>query len=193
MKTYISRDKQDKSLNSGERQVQIDPDLIDYWHKWRYEQALEFINQGETVVDLGCGIGYGSFILGQRGLVVGVDDSAESIEFAEKHYARHSVTYVNADVFDVREQFDVTVAFEVLEHVESPEAFFALIKKITKKRVILSTPHISVDLEHSLFHYRHFTEEEIADYLDKIGFKVLSIDVLQFTKGEAVFVRGERC
>lgn len=194
MKTYKPRHELNRELNSGERQVATNPTSIDFWHRWRYKEALNRIDEGDTVLDLGCGIGYGSCILAQKArCVAAVDDSLEAIEFARQHFSHDTVSYINKDIFDIRDSFDVVVAFEILEHTEKPEKFFELASRITRKRLVLSTPHVSVDLENSPFHYRHFTAEEIKSYMEKSGFKVTDLRVLKFTKGLAIFCGGSRC
>ncbi len=74
MQEFKIRKDLPKALTSGERQVRTDLSEIEHFHKWRYEQAKAFVPDGVTVLDLGCGVGYGSFMLSEKNVTVtGVD------------------------------------------------------------------------------------------------------------------------
>lgn len=87
----------DKSLKSGERQFGGQLEYIEEWHKWRYLQALPYIN-GKAVLDIGCGVGYGCQIMsGLADLCLGLDDSEEAIEFAKEQYKNDTIDYLCGD------------------------------------------------------------------------------------------------
>lgn len=193
MREIQPREKLDKSLNSGERQVSADIDGIDVWHRWRYEQAAEMVNAGDKVVDLGCGIGYGSRVLAKNAeFVLGVDDSEDAIEYARANYPHKNAVYCIKDIFAVEDEFDVVVAFEILEHTDNPIKFFNLLKRIAKRKVVMSTPHISLDAAGYPFHYRHYSEGEIRALFEAIGFRVATLEIKEFSNGKAVFCVAER-
>ncbi len=196
MKETVKREALDRRLMSGERQVETDVSKIDFWHVWRYKQAADMIKPGETVIDFGCGIGYGSRLMAEKaGSVIGVDDSAETIEFATENFSAENVRFERCSIerlAPVDPLVDVAVAFEVIEHLENPEPFLALVKSITKRLFVLSVPHVSVDLALSPFHYRHYTEPEAAELVTRAGFRVVTCELKQFTKGKAIFCVGDR-
>ena len=92
----------DKRLLSGERPVAPTLDKINYWQKWRYEQTKPHIKD-KTVVDLGCGIGHGSYIMSQwANKVTGIDDSPEAIKYAKEHYAnKDKICYTCKDILEL--------------------------------------------------------------------------------------------
>lgn len=188
----------DRSLNSGERQVSANPQEIDKWHRWRYEEAAKLILPKDFVVDYGCGIGYGSKILAQKaGKVIGLDDSPEALYFASQNYHQENINYV--ECFLEEDEFcfgengaDVSVAFEVLEHLANPFMFMKKVSKATKRTLVLSTPYVTVDLEKSDWHYKHYCEREIVELFTAAGFNIKKLSVMNFSKGQAIFCIGEK-
>lgn len=88
-----------------------------------------------TVLDLGCGLGGIAFPLGYLGyLVVGVDIDSRSIEECNKRNTFPNATYVVADIaaLDLRQQFDVVVCSEVIEHSAHPECLLETMSRHLK-------------------------------------------------------------
>ena len=81
------------------------------------------------VLDLGCGGGFLSNYLAERGhRVIGVDTTAENLAIARANDRSHSATYVRGDACALpfaRHSFDVVCAMDLLEHVEDPERVIA--------------------------------------------------------------------
>ena len=87
---------------------------------------------------------------------------------------------------EINENFDVAVAFEVIEHIFNPKNFVKKISAILNKGgiLMLTFPNwegfdISVLRENSVAvdheHLNHFTANSITVMLNEIGFKVLEI------------------
>lgn len=181
-----------KSLRSGERQIRNSLEKMEYWQKWRYEEALKYIDKNNNVLDLGCGCGSGSFILSKKAKqVTGVDDSQETIDYAKRCWKAKNIEYHCMDALQIKESFDVVTAFEIIEHIKDTENMFKKLGEITKSILILSVPHISAPLENK-FHWKHFTEKEVRKYIINVGFKVERIETLRFGRGLAVFCMARR-
>lgn len=179
---------QDKRLGSGERQVRPTLEGIERWHKWRYEEAKKYFDEEDSVVDLGSGCGYGTFILAQKAVrVVGIDDSEGAIDYANKYYKLNNIEFINDDLFNMEDLFDTTVAFEIVEHVRDMRKLFDLMKMITRETIILSVPHVSIPVKVSKWHWRHFVEQDIKDEIERIGFYCEVLKLVKFQRGLAVF------
>ena len=135
---------------TGERLVPDRDDLSDlyYEHVSRYLVAAAFA-PGKRVLDLGCGCGYGAALLADRGAaeVVGVDASAEAIEYCRARYARPQARFEVMDAtalgFDDG-AFDVVVSFEVLEHLADHARFLDEAARVLAAGgvFLVSTPNV---------------------------------------------------
>ncbi len=81
------------------------------------------------VLDVGCGAGFLSNYLGERGHeVTGLDASPGALSVASAHDATNSVRYLQGDALHLPfpdASFDVVCAMDFLEHVEDPERAIA--------------------------------------------------------------------
>ena len=134
-------------------------------HVERYEFAAR-VAQAGRLLDLACGVGYGTQLLLERnpslGPALGVDVSPEAIAHAEARYGGPRARFVAADALSFRDadRFDTIVSLETLEHVEDPEALFAHLVSMLRPGGVLvasvpTTP--SVDLNP---HHRHDFSED---------------------------------
>ena len=107
----------------------------------RYVWALPNLD-GKRVVELGCGTGYGAYVMSWVApSVTALDFSSDAVAFASEHYP--GVDYRVADLTDPAEPLpegDVAVCFEVLEHLTDPDRVMrdAL---ATYERVFFSVPN----------------------------------------------------
>ena len=122
------------------------PDVTRDLHESRYAWIAENLVPGAaTVLDLGCGSGYGAYHLaGSAARVVGVDVSAAAIAHARDRYRAPNLAFVvvspdwplgdrlGAD------RFDLVVSAEVLEHVRNPFAH------VTDMAAVLSPDGVAV-------------------------------------------------
>lgn len=163
------------TLNNGERQVAPDVTGIRRDHVARYEFVAARLPKGSRVLDLACGIGYGSQILAKAGhRVIGVDASSEAISYAEEYYSHPNVTFdcraaedIHADEFGT---FDAVVSFETIEHLQEP-AWVLSHWSHYAKALYASVPNESV-FPHAgrvKFHYRHYTRDQFNELLTANG------------------------
>ena len=159
-----------------ERQVAPTLDGIRRDHVARYQWAASLLAAGETVLDVGCGIGYGSHILAERAAgVVGMDRDAPSIRYAERHYKAPNIAYQvrDVDTFGVGvAPFTTAVCFEMLEHVQNPRD---VLLDINAERLLCSVPNEHVFPWHDgiKFHHRHYTPEDFENMLNAAGWEVV--------------------
>jgi SAM-dependent methyltransferase len=96
-------------------------------HIERYEFAARKLRDARSILDIACGVGYGSRLLKDSipaALVTGVDSNAEAIEYANSRYACPGLTFRvdDAMTFDGG-PFDAVVSLETIEHLPDPQPF----------------------------------------------------------------------
>jgi SAM-dependent methyltransferase len=126
-------------------------------HTWRYDWAAAQVRPGESVLDIACGIGYGSELLRKSDChYVGVDKpGVPSQTFITNG------TWVEADI-DTWEpwwDYDVAISFETLEHVADLEHLVGIIKR-AKRLICVSVPTIPT-VGMNPWHVRDFTVDDV--------------------------------
>jgi GT2 family glycosyltransferase/SAM-dependent methyltransferase len=160
---------------TGERYVPNLGDQIQHEHFHRYLCAAGLCG-GRDVLDVACGEGYGSALLGAIARsVVGVDNSGEAISHALASYGdARNVAFEIADVARAipldSDSIDVVVSFETLEHFEEQEAFIAECRRVLRPEgvLLLSTPNREVYLDGegtNEFHKRELSRGELSELL----------------------------
>lgn len=138
-------------------------------HIARYLFAAQIVSN-KAVIDIGCGVGYGSQRLGELGAasVRAFDLAGDAIRHARIHYAHPRVEYevANAESFTIDSKFDVGVCFELIEHVRNPRAVMKNIKRALRDDgiLVMSTPRA---LEHKRTHF-HEHEFRLEEYIELI-------------------------
>lgn len=139
-------------------------------HVARYAFASQWI-QGKRVLDVGCGVGYGSRWLAQNGAacVRAFDLSADAVGHAKQFYAHENLTFevASATDFDFGERFDVVTCFELIEHVDAQREVIQCIRRALKDDgvLIISTPR-ALEQKRTHFHTKEFSEQEFRALLE---------------------------
>jgi len=131
---------------TGERTL---PDVPEenYWFR-RHLAVYEWIAarvRGRRVVDLACGEGYGSEVLGRTAAsVVGVDANPEAHEHARLKYTSDRVSFERDMIETWTGDVDCVVFLQTIEHVQEPEAVLGRLLGLVGPRgvVYVSTPNV---------------------------------------------------
>ncbi len=150
-------------------------------HLKRYEFARRLIvadiaagaQSGARVLDLGCGVGYGSAVLAEipDSNIVAVDVSADSVGYARTTFARKNIAFEVADATDyVRGMgaFDYIVCCEVLEHLVDPLDVVRRMKY--GRRAILDVPYAEPAGRNIHHHWHNVTEEDFGEWPGAVFF-----------------------
>lgn len=140
----------------------------------RYKFAEKYLKKGMKVLDIGCGTGYGSAVLGQKSEVIGLDNDRQAIEFAKKHFGKKAKFVIgNAENLKFPDSyFDLVCAFEVVEHLRNPRNFFKEAKRVLKNGglFLISTPN---GVCSSPYHLRGYNYTEflsiLKDYFGRVN------------------------
>ena len=158
-----------------------------------YEESLECLEDGQKILEIGCGKGYGTFLLAKNlpnSKVVGIDINKGVIEFGKETWTSKNLNFEVMNILDSDKlkkignkhgKFDVVICFEVLEHI-SPDNTVGFLDNIkylvdTGGRLLLSTPNKQVyDIDaYTEDHINEMNYEELTATLRKNGFKIMSI------------------
>ncbi|MDE1569294.1 glycosyltransferase [Aquabacter sp. P-9] len=157
------------------------PDMkgrIAYEHMHRYAVCRDFV-RGLQVLDVGCGDGYGTALLGEcAARITGIDVDAGSVGAAAVLYGvPGKVLFQVGSAFELPfadECFDVVTALEIIEHVtpEQQEKMVAEIHRVLRPGglFIVSTPNKPVYNRFkapNVFHLNEFDKREFAMLLGK--------------------------
>ena len=165
---------------TGERVIpgRVDVDLLNE-HMARYTFAAR-LTGGKRVLDAGCGAGSGSAELAARArLVVGIDVSADAIDFARENYPLGNLRFERGSCSSLphpEASFDLVVAFEVIEHLENWRELLAEARRVLAPggRFIVSTPNRLYYTESrgatgaNPFHVHEFDYREFAEELGAV-------------------------
>lgn len=135
-------------------------------HLMRYIFAMNFLGDDDNVIDIGCGSGYGTNILGIRGnQVLGIDSSPEAVEYAKLHYPYDSFQVM--DALHLKGKWDFGVCFEFIEHLER-EKGLVFLKNINKhvSRLVLSSP-VNAKIGINPYHLSEWSLEDFRSILEK--------------------------
>lgn len=151
-------------------------DVLDL-HLERYRFAARWA-AGARILDIACGVGYGTEILRAAGgrEVVGVDRDAGALAYARARYAAPAVTFreAEAEAFEDSEPFDVIVCLETVEHVRHPARFLALLARLLRPggHLIASVP-TSPSTDINPYHLHDFTENGFRSLLRGLGLEIV--------------------
>jgi SAM-dependent methyltransferase len=165
------------TLNEGDQGVErFDPaamhgTLLEAEHLARYWWASRFVSD-KRVLDAGCGTAYGTEILAGAGAseVVGVDIDPGVVQVGRERL-RADVSFEVADARDLPfadDAFDVVVCFEVIEHVEDPEAILDELRRVLRPEGLaaVSSPNRDVYPPGNPHHKHEFLPDELAHALE---------------------------
>jgi SAM-dependent methyltransferase len=153
-----------------------------YWfrrHEVAYSALLPFC-RGATVIDAGCGEGYGADrIAGLARRVIGVDYDPATVVHLARHYPRvHPVRANLVALPFAAGAADVVASLQVIEHLWDQPAFLAECRRVLRPAgtLLLTTPNrLTFSPGNSAlnpFHVRELSAEELVELVESAGFEI---------------------
>jgi 2-polyprenyl-3-methyl-5-hydroxy-6-metoxy-1,4-benzoquinol methylase len=134
-----------------------------------YQFISQFVDNKE-VLDVGCGVGYGTALLSRTASsAVGIDISLEAIREAYRFHSECKFFQMNAEELEFAdERFDVVVSTENFEHLPHQSKHLAELARVTRKTgmcfIATPNPELSVGSSNP-FHVKENTISELKDLL----------------------------
>jgi 2-polyprenyl-3-methyl-5-hydroxy-6-metoxy-1,4-benzoquinol methylase len=149
--------------------------------KEAYFLALNgYVKEGDRVLDVGCGIGYGLNLLSiKAGTVEGVDVDAKAVAYVRDQYMGKNPKLKELKVYDgyhldyPDNYFDVVTSIDVIEHVERYDDFIKELMRVAKRAVVFDTPNRRPEYTNpdgtpkNYWHLREWSYEELDAILRK--------------------------
>lgn len=133
-------------------------------HEARYHWAARYVS-GKAVLDVGCGTGYGCWLLARSGArhVMGVDIALPALQHGEQSGIEGLVCANILQMPFGSSTFEVVTCFEVLEHIVEQSALFEEMKRllITGGILILSTPNRNRTSGDNPYHLKELSLSEL--------------------------------
>jgi 2-polyprenyl-3-methyl-5-hydroxy-6-metoxy-1,4-benzoquinol methylase len=147
---------------------------------------LDNISSEDHVLDIGCGNGSSAYDLSRKAShITAIDISERNIETAKNKFKSNNIDYITGDAtkYNFKEDFDVIILSNVLEHIENRIDFLNDIKKLAPK-ILIRIPLITRDWlsvykkeKGSSYlldptHFIEYTEEEFESEMHSAGLHI---------------------
>jgi len=149
----------------------------DEWQKKVYQYARAVADQQNMlkVADVGCGSGYKLMKFFGDLHTVGYDLEPTLTKLKATYPSK---AWKESNFDGAVETADLVISSDVIEHIPEPDAFMNYLLKFNAKYYVVSTPDRSLGLvatgpPSNRAHVREWTHDELAQYANTHGFRVL--------------------
>ncbi|MEQ1906906.1 MAG: class I SAM-dependent methyltransferase [Pirellulaceae bacterium] len=142
------------------------------FHTARYLFACDYV-AGKRVLDIACGTGYGSQLLGEQGKaleVIGIDISYEAVGYAARRHCSANTRFLAGSATEIPlpdHSVDVVVSFETIEHIPEDTQVIAEFARVLPSggTLVISTPN-NWPLEIAPFHTNVYDRQSFLKLLE---------------------------
>ena len=153
-------------------------------HVYKHVRKAVVDNGLTSVLDIGCGNPQKlrAFIHPFIDDIVGVD-RPEIINQIKMDFGKWVECDLNKDELDLDRDFDLIVAADIIEHLESPKNLFKLIKTHADSEtiIVISTPEKTSLKTTNSTHHREYEKDELKNILEASGFEIKNIQSIKET------------
>lgn len=159
--------------------------------KSKYKQKLyerySFCNgyiKGKKVLDIPCGVGWGTSLLKRADFITGIDLSKEAIDYAKKHYEKKNRKFYVGNMQSISlddNSTDVIICLEGFEHIPKDigARFMEESKRVLRQGglLIMTCPILNEYGKQTgnPYHLSEYPEYELIEELNK-NFRILSLE-----------------
>jgi ubiquinone/menaquinone biosynthesis C-methylase UbiE len=190
-------------MSSHERALKDDTNNVTYERcQFAYEFALPLI-KGKTVLDVGCGLAYGTALMAESAAsIIGVDYDQSVVDDNTLQYAAiknlsfQRVTVPPLPFAD--ESFEVITSFQFIEHIQPRKEYLKECIRVLKPggKIYVTTPNTKRSLARNPFHIHEYTFEEMQNEVSSLtkNFELKGLNgndkVKQYYEENGKFVRN---
>ena len=170
-------------------------------HRFPYHFVAEYFAKDLSILEVGCGTGYGAKELTDNGFSLDcIDVDKDVVDNANKLYGGERLRFHHYDGQNIDfddNTFDLVISFQVIEHVKSDISYLREIHRVLKAggQVLLTTPNREYRLGEgeSPWNTFHVTEYD-KETLDELISKVFDVREVMGIKGkkDVSFIEIER-
>lgn len=174
-----------------------DDHVCPWWLAWTFDNPLRryfqdpekitgpYVQEGMTVADIGCGMGYFSIAMakmaGETGTVIAVDLQQKMLDLMRRRAEKAGVVprirplLATEDDIGIKEPVDFVLAFWMVHEVRDIPRFFAQVSAVLKKsgKVLIAEPKMHVSR-------RAF--EATLEHARKAGFQVSDVPTVNISR-----------
>lgn len=157
-------------VQTGER---VNPDFPDanFQNHLKVYKFLEQFAKGKDVLDIGCGLAYGTAHLqAVAKTIVGIDISKSAIRFARKRYPLTQTLVMDAQSLKLQpKSIDLAISTENFEHLSDQGKSLREVVRVLRPEGIcfIATPNRDVAMETNPYHTHEFTAPELKVLLSR--------------------------
>lgn len=137
-----------------------------------YHWTKPFVKD-KIVLEVGCGDGYGSDLLSESARIIhAIDKSEDVIRYAKKRYPSKKIQFHAMQIPPIAfsdDTFDLAFAFQLIEHLDHPEAFLEEVHRTMKPgaQLLITTPNRHFSLAPNPYHVKEYSAGELRDLLSR--------------------------
>jgi ubiquinone/menaquinone biosynthesis C-methylase UbiE len=148
-------------------------------HLHRYYEAVKYLKGDEKILDLACGLGFGTAILAEKtkNEVVGGDIAEEAITDSKQYWQHLNLTFLILDGTNLPYSdafFDTLISFETIEHTTQYRQMLREFSRVLKPNgiALISTPNFPINSPTGKvmnpYHTQEFTHAELLQILKEV-------------------------
>ncbi len=170
-------------LHTSERVCPEFRDEIFENHLKVYKFLVQLV-ENKDILEVGCGTGYGTFLLAERAISVSaIDYSSQAIRYAYRNYHAENISYsvMKAEKLQfASDSFDVALSSEVFEHLRDQRGHLREVSRVLRPNGLcfIATPNPEISQGQNKFHTKENSLPEMACLLSEFFADVQIIETL---------------